>query len=45
MESTRYFIFLRKKNKTQIPKLVIYDKDINDPHKIHIPFNSYFTET
>ena len=34
----------RKKTKTQVPKLVIDDKDINDPHKIRIGFNSYFTE-
>ena len=34
----------REKTKTQVPKLVIDDKDINDPHKIRIGFNSYFTE-
>ena len=34
----------REKTKTQAPKLVIDDKDINDPHKIRIGFNSYFTE-
>ena len=34
----------RKKAKTQIPKLVIDDKDINDPHWICITFKSYFTE-
>ena len=34
----------REKTKTQVPKLVIDDKDINDPQKIRIGFNSYFTE-
>ena len=34
----------REKTKTQVPKLVIDDKDINDPHKIRITVNSYFTE-
>ena len=34
----------RKKTKTQVPKLVIGDKDINDPLLICTTFNSYFTE-
>ena len=34
----------RKKIKTEVPKLVIDDKDINDPDKIRITFNSYLTE-
>ena len=34
----------RKKTKTEVPKLVIDDKDISDPDKIRITFNSYFTE-
>ena len=34
----------RKKTKTQIPKFVIDDKDINDLHGIRTTFNSYFSE-
>ena len=44
MSSTLYLSIARKKNKTQVPKLVIDDKDINDPHEIRTTFNSCFTE-